>query len=564
MCNFLEEYQEILYNCEKPSRYTGGEFLSIDKNFDDKKVKMLLAFPDKYEIGISNFGHKILYHIINSTDDYMADRVYAPEEDFKKLLKENNKLLYGLDSKKPAKEFNLIAFGLQYELAFTTVLAMLEMSDIPVYSKDRIKEHPIIIAGGPCVFNPNPMVDFIDLFSIGDGEEVLVELCDIYDKNKNKSRDEILMEMAKIEGVYSPKFSKKVSKRVSPLKYEWHPTASPIPHFASIQDRAVVEIRRGCARLCRFCQSAHTNLPIRERDKEEIIDLVEKYVNNTGYDEYSLLSLSSNDHKDIEEILQKLNVTFKDKGINVSLPSQRADKFSLNLANLAGEVKKATITLAPEAGSQRMRDIINKGLTEEQIINAILASIKNGWNKIKLYFMIGLPKEKESDLMAMIKLLEKVNEKCREEGLKYPRITCSTSIFVPKPHTPFQWCGQNSLSEIDKKIDFLKENSKHLKNVRINIHNKRLSQIEAFLTRGDKNLCDFIYKMYKKGGYLQSWDENICFEEWIDIAKECNLDIEELATKEFSLDEVLPWDFIDCKLEKDFLKNGYQKAMQIE
>ncbi len=563
MFNFFEEYQEILYNCEKPSRYTGGEFLSAEKDFDKSDVRFLLAFPDKYEIGISNFGHKILYHVINSKENFMADRVYAPENDFKDLLKANNKLLYGLDSKRSVKDFDLVAFGLQYELAYTTVLAMLEMSDIPVYSKDRTDDDPVIMAGGPCVFNPNPMIDFIDLFSIGDGEEVLIEVCNKYNELKGQSRDKILEELSKIEGIYCPKYSKTVTKRVAELKLENHPTTSPIPHFASVQDRAVIEIRRGCARLCRFCQSAHTNLPVRERDKEEVIKIAKEYVKNTGYDEYSLLSLSSNDHKDIEEILEKLNCDFKDKGVNVSLPSQRADKFSLKLANLAGEVKKATITLAPEAGSQRMRDIINKGLTQEQIVNAILASVKNGWSKIKLYFMIGLPNETMEDLKLMIELLEFINETCRQNGLKLPRITCSTSIFVPKPHTPFQWCAQNSLAETDKKIDFLKENSRHLKNIKINIHNKKLSQIEAFLTRGDKKLCDFIYKMYKKGGYLQSWDENVDFEDWANTAKSLGLDIEELATKQYKLDEELPWDFIDCKLPEDFLKNSYRKAMSI-
>lgn len=559
MCNFLDEFEEILYKCERPSRYIGGEFLTYQKDFNKACVKTLLAFPDKYEIGISNFGHKILYHIINSREDFLADRVYAPDFDFKKLLEKSGKKLYALDTKEPAKNFDMIGFSLQYELSYTTILAMLEMMDIPVFSKDRKEGDPIIIAGGPCAFNPNPISEFIDLFLIGDGEDSIIEVCEKYKGLADAPRDEKIKELSEIEGVYSSKYSKTVKKRVSPLRYENHPVKSPIPHFTSIHDRATVEIRRGCARLCRFCQSAHTNLPIRERKKEEIIDLVKQYIKNTGYDEYSLLSLSSNDHKDIEEIIENLNEYFKGTGVSVSLPSQRADNFSVKLANLMGDVKKTGITLAPEAGSQKMRDIINKGLTQEQIINAVLASVENGWQKIKLYFMIGLPGETYEDLDAILDLLQEIQASCKARGFKMPQITCSVSIFVPKPCTPFQWCAQNSLSEIEDKIKYLK--SKPIKNVKINIHNQKLSQIEAFLTRGDKNLNDFIYKMYKTGAYLESWDENINFEKYLKIADELGINIESLATKTWGVDDVLPWDFIDCGLDKDYLKEGYKKAL---
>ncbi len=561
MRNFLNEFEEILYKCERPSRYVGGEFLTYQKDFDKADVKVLLAFPDKYEIGISNFGHKILYHIINSRDNFLADRVYAPDFDFKNLLEKSGKKLYALDTKQSVKKFNIIGFALQYELSYTTILAMLEMADIPVFSKDRKEDDPIIIAGGPCAFNPNPVSEFIDLFLIGDGEEIIIEMCEKYKSIKNLPRDEKIKELAKIEGIYSPKYSKTVKKRVSPLIYENHPVESPIPHFSSIHDRATVEIRRGCARLCRFCQSAHTNLPIRERKKEEIIELVKQYVKNTGYDEYSLLSLSSNDHKDIEEIIENLNSCFKGTGVNVSLPSQRADNFSLKLANLMGDVKKAGITLAPEAGSQKMRDIINKNLTQEQILNAVLAIVGNGWHKIKLYFMIGLPRETYEDLDAILNLLQEIQTSCKNRGFKTPQITCSVSIFVPKPFTPFQWCAQNSLSEIEGKIKYLK--SKPVKNVKINIHNPKLSQIEAFLARGDKNLNDFIYKMYKTGAYLESWDENIDFEKYLKIAAESGINIENLTAKTWNIEDILPWDFIDCGLDKNCLKEGYKKAFGV-
>lgn len=556
---FLKEYQEILYKCEKPSRYIGGEYLSFQKDFDKADVKMLFAFPDKYEIGISNFGHKILYNIVNKKEDLIADRVYAPEPDFCSLLRQNNKLLYGLDTKRPICDFDFIGFALQYELSYTTILQMLDMGGVPILNKDRKDNNPIILAGGPCAFNPNPISDFIDLFLIGDGEETVLEICEVFKKLKGSPRDKILKKLSKIKGVYSPKFSTKVKKRVTRLTREDHPTTSPIPHFASVHDRATIEIRRGCSRLCRFCQSAHTNLPIRERKKEDIIELAKEYVKNTGYDEYSLLSLSSNDHPDIEEIIEKLNTHFKGSGVNVSLPSQRADNFSVKLAKLMSSGKKATITLAPEAGSQRMRDIINKNLTEEQIINAILASVQNGWNKIKLYFMIGLPYETFEDLDGMINLLAKINKTCRENGYKPPQITCSTSIFVPKPFTPFQWCPQNTLDIVKEKMYYLKDKGAFLKNVKINIHNMKLSQIEAFLTRGNRKLNKFIYELYKTGSYLESWDENLDFEKYHQIALKNGLDIDKLASKEYNIEEELPWDFIEC-IDKDYLKKGFLKA----
>ena len=394
--DFFNEYGKILYSTERPARYTGGEFGSYNKDFDSAKGRFLFAFPDKYEIGISNFGGKIIYDLINREQDLMCDRIYAPDKDFCDLLNEYNKPLFALESKKAPKEFDIIGFGLQYEMSYTTVLKMLEMSDIPVLSKDRTDNDPIILAGGPCCANPTPMSRFMDVFVIGDGEEVNIEVLRKYIELKNKqSRFEIIKELSKIEGVYSSLFPKKTQKRIAQLDFHNHPVSSPIPHFTSVQDRATVEIRRGCGRLCRFCQASHINLPVRERNCKDIVKLAEKYVKNTGYDEYSLLSLSSNDHTKVEEILTDLNCHFRGTGINVSLPSQRADKFSLELAKLASGEKKATITIAPEAGTQRMRDIINKNLSEQQIINATLSCLKNGWTKIKYYFVIGLPFEEE-------------------------------------------------------------------------------------------------------------------------------------------------------------------------
>ena len=558
--NFLNEYESLIKLTERPSRYIGEEFGSYDKNFDKVKGKFLFAFPDKYEIGISNFGHKIIYDLINKKDEFLCDRMYAPDKDYLNLLEKNHKSLYALETKRKPIEFDVVGFGLQYEMSYTTVLKMLEMSDIPIFSKERENFHPIIVAGGPSVSNPAPMEPFIDAFIIGDGEDVNIELLDMVVKLKGLARKDILKEISNIEGIYVPLFAKKTNKRIAKLEFNNHPTLSPIPHFASVHDRAVIELRRGCARLCRFCQASHINLPVRERKKEDIVELTKQYVKNTGYDEYSLLSLSSNDHCQIEDILKELNCHFKGSGINVSLPSQRADKFSLELAALMNQEKRATVTIAPEAGSERMRNIINKNLSEEQIINATISCIENGWNKIKYYFVIGLPFETYDDLEQIPGLIEKVNLKCREKGLKYPQITCSISVFVPKPHTPFQWARQNSISEIEEKINFLRKLKDKIKNVRFNFHNPKMSQLEAFYSRGDINVSKFIYEMYKKGGYLESWDENLNIDLYYEVEKILNFDIEALATKEYDNDFKLPWDNINYGVDKSWLWSEYEKA----
>lgn len=562
---FLDKYESLLQKTERPSRYIGDEFGSYNKDFNKAKAKFLFAFPDKYEIGISNFGHKIIYDLINKKEDLLCDRLYAPDKDFVDLLIENNLPLYALETKKQPKEFDIIGFGLQYEMCYTTVLKILELSNIAILSKDRKETDPLILAGGPCTSNPAPMKDFIDVFIIGDGEDVNIEVLEKYADLKGKmSRNDIIKELAKIQGVYAPISDNYTQKRIANLTLDTHPTTSPIPHFASVQDRAVIELRRGCGRLCRFCQASHINLPIRERKKEDIVKITKEYVKNTGYDEYSLLSLSSNDHGKIEEILQELNCNFKGTGINVSLPSQRADKFSLNLANLASGEKKATITIAPEAGTQRMRNVINKNLSEEQIINATISCIKNGWNKIKYYFVIGLPFENEEDLKGIVNLILKVNKKCREEGIKYPQITCSISIFVPKPHTPFQWARQNTVSEAEDKIKLIlkyKEKMK-LKNARLNFHNPKMSVLESFYARGNERLNQFIYELYKNGAYLESWDENLDYNLYEKIAKELNIDISKLASKEFKEDDILPWDKISYGVDKSWLYQEYEKAQK--
>ena len=837
---FFRNQHDALYNATKPYQYVGGEFLSYNKDWDTSSVRFAFVFPDKYEIGISNLGVRIIYDRVNSYKretaseainskhiyPFLADRAYAPEPDFKP------EFLYGVESKKALKDFDGIGFSLQYELSYPTVLKMLEMSGIGIKNCDRSENEPIVFAGGPCAFNPLPMSEFIDVFCIGDGEDMMVEVCEVLEwgKSNNKSRKEVIEELCKIEGcwslqesvplapcgrdvgcegsqesvplapcgrgvrgegskninpsvyckdnpskqllsaasyqyprashfytrqalTYSKELRKKmtdaenilwyylrnrqlnnmkfrrqeaignyivdfvcydknliieldggghleepqiehdtirdkflnehgyrvlriyntdvfkniegvidyillniefpshlnsllqeadrnsfdpspltplpqgargtdscegshsaslpqgargtdscepshsaslpqgakgadfcisynkehncatshigwrtVNKRISALTLENASTSYPIPFSSSVHDRAIVEIRRGCGRMCRFCQPGHVTLPIREREAEDIIKITKDLVNNTGYDEYSLLSLSSNDYGNIAEVIKELSVDFNKRKINVSLPSQRIDGFSLELANLMQSVRKSGMTLAPEAGSQRLRNVIKKNISEEQIVNAALTLYENGWNKLKFYFIAGLPTETTKDMDEMAELLSKIKYRAKqikkEKELNYGfDITCTVSIFVPKPFTPFQWCGQTDLSIVSEHIRYLKEKTKHIKGLKINYHESSVSQIEAVLTRGDELLCDYIYALYKKGCYLDAWGEYFNKDIWKETAEECGFTLDKLAQKEYNLEENLPWDFVNVGLSKEWLQKEYEIAM---
>ena len=556
---FFRQQRENLYNCTKPYQYVGGEFLSHNKDFDKAEVRLALAFPDKYEIGISNLGVRVLYEIVNKAEGFMADRVYAPEPNY------TTPTLYGLESKRNLKDFDAVGFSLQYEMAYPTVLKMLEMSQIPYKNEYRDELDPIIIAGGPCTYNPLPMSDFIDCFLIGDGEDIILEVCEVLKNTKNYPRKKRLQELAKVEGVWIKGYNTKVRKRIAQLSLDTAPTSYPIPYSSSVQDRAVVEIRRGCGRMCRFCQPGHVTLPIRERSGEEIVQIAKTLVKNTGYDEYSLLSLSSNDYSNIKEVIKELAVDFNEQKVSVSLPSQRIDGFNLELANLVQSVRKSTMTLAPEAGSQRLRNVIKKNISEEQILNAALTLYENGWSRIKLYFIAGLPTETLEDMDEMAELLSKIKYRAKlikqEKGLKHGfDLTCTLSIFVPKPFTPFQWAGQMNLDEVTAHIKYLKEKTDKIKGVKINYHEKFVSQMEAVLTRGDDKLCNYIEALYKKGCYLDAWGEYFNKHIWQDTAVECGLNLAELAEKEFGLTESLPWEFIDTGIDKTWLINEYKQA----
>ena len=558
---FFRENHEALYRCNKPYQYVGGEFLSYNKDFDNAKVRFAFAFPDKYEIGISNLGLRVLYDLVNKQPNYMADRVYAPESDFQP------EILYALESKKQIKDFDAIGFSLQYEMAYPTVLKMLDMAKIPYRNDMRKDTDPIIIAGGPCAFNPLPVAEFIDVFMIGDGEDSIIEVCEILEKTKGLPRQERIKALCEGEnsGRWSLLTGGTVTKRIAQLKYETALKSYPIPFSTSVQDRAVVEIRRGCGRMCRFCQPGHVTLPIRERSAEDIIKIAKELVKNTGYDEYSLLSLSSNDYKNINEVIKELAVDFNEKKISVSLPSQRIDGFNLELANLVQSVRKSTMTLAPEAGSQRLRDKIKKNISEEQILNAVLTLYENGWSKLKFYFICGLPTETLADMDEMADLLSKIKYRCKlikkEKGLNHGLdITCTLSIFVPKPFTPFQWYGQMNLDKVDEHIKYLKEKTKHIKGLKINYHEDTISQIEAVLTRGDISLCKYIEELYKKGCYLDAWGEYFNKDIWHETAKELGINLAELAQKQYSTEENLPWDFINIGVDKEWLIKEYNDS----
>lgn len=586
--------KDLLYKVNKPAQYLGIEWnrLVDAENFNNKKAKAVIVYPDLYELGLANFGIKILYKIINNHKEYLCDRSYAPMKDMEDLLKKENIPLWGWETYQPITNFELIGFSLSYELSYTNVLNLMELSKLNVFSNERKNIFPLIFAGGPCTFNPEPMADFFDFFIIGDGEEVLIEILDTISKFKEnqksnieseESKESLLLALANIQGVYVPRFyspdinnnylpkrintkiPETITKRVASIKDFNHPTGELVPYLATVHDRQVLEIRRGCDRGCRFCQPGYAYLPVRERTPENLIEISKQAIEKSGYDEYSLLSLSASDYTRLHELAIELNNEHKNNGVSMSMPSQRADRFDMTIANELNTTRKSGITLAPEAGTERLRAVINKGLKEEEIKQAITNVYKSGFKSVKLYFMIGLPTETNEDLDGIINLLEWIKELSKEQRKRPLEVTCTISTFVPKPCTPFQWEKQNSTLEFLEKIRYLKNKVKErrLFNVKLNCTDPKIALLEVVLSRGDRRLCKIIYDAYKNGSTFDAWGESLDISNWIKSAEKFNYNFDQEATRHRDIGEVSPWEIIDSGLLKKFLIEEARKAYDI-
>ncbi|HZK44136.1 MAG TPA: TIGR03960 family B12-binding radical SAM protein [Syntrophomonadaceae bacterium] len=573
-------FRKILPKVSKPGRYTGNELNMIKKDWDKSQVKMVFAFPDLYELGMSHIGSQILYGLINEKTSHLLERTYTPWTDMEDIMRKEGIPLYALESFRPLADFDVVGFSLQYEMSITNILNMLDLSNIPLWADQRGEEHPLVIAGGPVVFNPEPFADFFDVFIIGDGEEVLVEFLDIIYEHKSLNRKDLLKKLALIKGVYVPAFYKinynsdgtiesrislveeapeKIQKRVvSNLDEAYFPEKPILPFMEAVHDRAVLEVMRGCQRGCRFCHAGTVYRPVRERSIKTLEKQAQKQLANTGYEEMSLTSLSTLDYSGIDRLVKGLVADYSDEGISISLSSLRVDAFSIELANEVQKVRKSTLTLAPEAGSQRLRDSINKNVTEDQLFKAVEAAFKSGWNSLKLYFMFGLPGEVEEDLESILDLLKKVRYIGKQYSERPVQIRASLASFVPKGHTPFQWRPQASIAELEEKRNYLER--KKIKNVRLSFHDSRTSFLEGLFSRGDRQLSQLIYRAWEKGCKFDSWSEHFRFDLWLEAISECEIDTDFYSSRIRSYDEILPWDFIDTGVSKEFLRLENERA----
>lgn len=563
--------RQQLLSVAKPSRYVGGEYNQIVKSKENVKIRFAYCFPDIYDIGMSNLGMKILYNILNKRDDTWCERVFAPWTDYEDLMRKEKIKLYGLESKDSIDTFDFVGFTLQYEMSYTNILNMLDLAGIPVFTKDRNDNHPFVIAGGPCASNPEPLTKFIDIFVIGEGEEIITELMDKYRiwQAKGSKRQEFLNSIKEMNGIYIPSIhtkndtiTKVIVKDMDKVEY---PTNFVIPNTEIVQNKLSLEVFRGCQRGCRFCQAGYIYRPVREKKASHLLKLAKKGLDSTGLNEISLASLSTSDYTEFNTLATGLIKMGEEKKISISLPSLRIDTIDLEILKKIQSVRKSSLTFAPEAGTQRLRDVINKNITDEEILSACKLAFENGWTNIKLYFMLGLPTETMEDLEGIVKLANDIVEvfysisnirrkaKCN--------ITVSTSTFVPKAHTPFQWCAQDTIEQIQEKQRFLKGKLNN-KNIKYSWHDPKTSMLEAVIARGDEKIADVIYSAYKNGAKFDSWESNLNLEAWEKAFEEQKINPSDYANKEYDLDYEFPWDNIMHGVDKEFLKREYNKALK--
>ena len=586
---------DILMKIEKPARYIGGEVNAVVKDLQNVDIRFAMCFPDVYEIGMSHLGIQILYDMFNRRDDVWCERVYSPWVDLDKVMREEKIPLFALESQDSVRDFDFLGITIQYEMCYTNILQVLDLACIPLHAKDRTEEDPIVIGGGPCAYNPEPIAEFFDMFYIGEGETVYDELLDTYKENKKNggSRMDFLEKACQIDGIYVPMFydvtyhedgtidqffpvnkhapsviHKQVVMDVTNTTY---PQAPIVPYIKVTQDRVVLEVQRGCIRGCRFCQAGMLYRPTRERDVETLKQYAYNMLKNTGHEEISLSSLSTSDYSELKELVTFLIDNFKNKGINISLPSLRIDAFSLDVMSQVQDIRKSSLTFAPEAGYQRMRKVINKGLTEEDIISGAGQAFEGGWNKVKLYFMLGLPTETEEDMEAIAVLADKVARRYyeipKDQRNGKCQITASSSFFIPKPFTPFQWAPMLNHEDYIERAAIVKHaflNQLNKKSLRYNWHDAEVSVLEGVFARGDRKIASVIEEAYRMGCIYDSWSEQFDNDKWMRAFDNTGIEIGFYNLRERGEDEVFPWNFIDIGVTKKFLRREWDRAMKGE